>query len=1098
MPSRNLVRLLAQGSTAVGTLEARTPARLEEKGITGSGFTKVVVNTQQAIIAQGGNPQQSSTITVELLGQFGDIEVQSAAAQINLQEGSIQNLILASTAQAAQINLAAQTGINTLVAETPAIVQGQGTVEMLEANVDGVVIEAPAKKVFLADGVQANVAGKTITEGYKYVEPKKKKSKDASLSDLAVNGKKVEGFAPDTLDYTVVLPYGTEKAPVVTATACHAKAQVEITQATGLTALNNTATVLVTAESGATREYTVSFTVALDSAKAITGFKFESSQNDLGAEDVIGTIDETAKTITATVPYGTGVTSLTPTITHTGVSISPESGIAQDFTNSVTTPVKYTVTAANGTTAVYDITVYIALNDEVRLSKFEIGGQDVKESAGVNTDAGATLAVSNFTNFKGIAVQAIDPNASVTVTLKRGETETTVTDLATQAIVANDVIIVTVTAEDGTTKGRYKVTVVPVTVTSVSLNKSETTLQVGASETLTATIAPIDATNKKVNWSSSDDAIATVVDGVVTAVGAGTATITVTTEDGNKTADCAVSVKASVTFTVTDVSKAPISGATVNLDEESITTGADGTAVFSALGGSHAYTVTATGYNEATGTINVAGTAVAVNETVTLAKSTYSVTFSAEGSGTLTAKVDDTAITSGALIEHGKDIVFTAAPNTGYRVQAWKLDGSVLGEEKTTSYTLTNLQAAATVTVIFELIPTYTVTYNGNGSTGGTAPTDEGAYQEGANVTVLGEDDPPTQTGYTFAGWNTAADGSGTAYAADDTFTMGTADVTLYAQWTIADFAADENDVFGTTATFTWSAAIGASSIKIQQLTDEGSTWADATTLGELSLDATTAVVTGLTKNTAYQFKLVVNGGTTAGESNSISVTTKAAAMYGASWDSKKTINTTEMERLGDAVEADNPGFVGYFDNYAPWSGMKRCTMDEQVMVTIPKFYYKHTYADGVHQFWVADGPLETEGFALHPAFRRAGEEKECIYMGAYKASIDTSITKKVTVKGENGEDKTLTVNALASVSGALPAVQKKRYEFRASAKARGDNWCIVDALARNAVALLYLVEYADTNSQSAIGQGITGLRYSAADTVTVATTDARTNDCCK
>jgi uncharacterized repeat protein (TIGR02543 family) len=451
----------------------------------------------------------------------------------------------------------------------------------------------------------------------------------------------------------------------------------------------------------------------------------------------------------------------------------------------------------------------------------------------------------------------------------------------------------------------------------------------------------------------------------------------------------------------------------------------------------------------------------------------YPVTFSAGANGTLTATVDAKAITTGASIEHGKDVVFTAAPNTGYRVQAWKLDGSILGGETGNSYTLTNLGAAATVTVIFELIPTYTVTYNGNGSTGGTAPTDEGAYQEGANVTVLGEDDPPTQTGYTFAGWNTAADGSGTAYAADDTFTMGTADVTLYAQWTIADFAADENDVFGTTATFTWSAAIGASSIKIQQSTDEGSTWADATTYETLFSDATTAVVIGLTKNTAYQFKLVVDGGTTAGESNSISVTTKAAAMYGASWDSKT--NKTTMTRLGDAIEANNPEFVGYFDTYAPWSEMKRCTIDGQVMVKIPKFYYKHTYADGVHQFWVADGPLEAEGFDLHPAFMRAEVEKDCIYMGAYKAGDinDGGIIK------------------LTSVSGAFPAVSRIRETFREQAKNRGDKWCIVDALARNAVALLYLVEYADTNSQATIGQGITGLRYNAADTVTVATTDA-------
>ncbi|MGI6605704.1 MAG: hypothetical protein ACOX2X_01405 [Peptococcia bacterium] len=51
------------------------------------------------------------------------------------------------------------------------------------------------------------------------------------------------------------------------------------------------------------------------------------------------------------------------------------------------------------------------------LSTFKIGGQDVKGLAGVNTEEGATLAVSDFTGFQGIEVETTDPNASVTVTL---------------------------------------------------------------------------------------------------------------------------------------------------------------------------------------------------------------------------------------------------------------------------------------------------------------------------------------------------------------------------------------------------------------------------------------------------------------------------------------------------------------------------------------------------------------------------------------------------------------------------------------------------------------------------------------------------------
>ncbi len=78
----------------------------------------------------------------------------------------------------------------------------------------------------------------------------------------------------------------------------------------------------------------------------------------------------------------------------------------------------------------------------------------------------------------------------------------------------------------------------------VLLNKYSMNLAVGNSELLTATVIPADAVNKKVSWDSSAPAIATVDDqGNVTAIMAGGATITVTTEDGGKTASCAVTAE---------------------------------------------------------------------------------------------------------------------------------------------------------------------------------------------------------------------------------------------------------------------------------------------------------------------------------------------------------------------------------------------------------------------------------------------------------------------------------------------------------------------------------------------------------------------------
>ncbi|MDR2911242.1 MAG: Ig-like domain-containing protein [Bacteroidales bacterium] len=82
-------------------------------------------------------------------------------------------------------------------------------------------------------------------------------------------------------------------------------------------------------------------------------------------------------------------------------------------------------------------------------------------------------------------------------------------------------------------------------VTGVSLNKSTLSLTEGASETLTAAVTPADADNRKVTWKSDKPDIATVdAEGKVTAVKAGTAIITVTAEDGLKTAACTVTVTA--------------------------------------------------------------------------------------------------------------------------------------------------------------------------------------------------------------------------------------------------------------------------------------------------------------------------------------------------------------------------------------------------------------------------------------------------------------------------------------------------------------------------------------------------------------------------
>ncbi len=97
-----------------------------------------------------------------------------------------------------------------------------------------------------------------------------------------------------------------------------------------------------------------------------------------------------------------------------------------------------------------------------------------------------------------------------------------------------------------------KVTAVQtVAVTGVSLNQTSLTLTAGNSETLTATVSPNNATDKTITWSTSNPSVATVSNGKVTAVAEGSAIITVTTNDGKKTATCNVKVNPKPKYTVT-------------------------------------------------------------------------------------------------------------------------------------------------------------------------------------------------------------------------------------------------------------------------------------------------------------------------------------------------------------------------------------------------------------------------------------------------------------------------------------------------------------------------------------------------------------------
>jgi hypothetical protein len=121
-------------------------------------------------------------------------------------------------------------------------------------------------------------------------------------------------------------------------------------------------------------------------------------------------------------------------------------------------------------------------------------------------------------------------------------------------------------------------------------------------------------------------------------------------------------------------------------------------------------------------------------------------------------------------------------------------------------------------------------------------------------------------------------------------------------------------------------------------------------------------------------------------------------------------------------------------------------------MVEIPKFYYKSSKVGTVISWWISNQPLT--GFTVHPAFVVDAVTKEKIYMSAYEGYLATG-------------------SKLASISGVAPAVSADLPTFRGYAHNRGTGWEVNDFNTVCAIQLLYLIEYANFDSQTQIGRGV-------------------------
>ena len=154
---------------------------------------------------------------------------------------------------------------------------------------------------------------------------------------------------------------------------------------------------------------------------------------------------------------------------------------------------------------------------------------------------------------------------------------------------------------------------------------------------------------------------------------------------------------------------------------------------------------------------------------------TYSLSYSANGSTSGTAPLVQSGITSTATVSANTG----SLSRLGFRFDGWNTLANGTGTTYSASSIIT-LSSDTTLYALWVSVPTYTITYLGNGHTSGSTPSAITSSNSTVNLSL--NSGALSKTNFTFNGWNTQADGSGTRYDAGSAFTLS-ANTTLYAEW---------------------------------------------------------------------------------------------------------------------------------------------------------------------------------------------------------------------------------------------------------------------------------------------------------------------------
>ena len=305
-----------------------------------------------------------------------------------------------------------------------------------------------------------------------------------------------------------------------------------------------------------------------------------------------------------------------------------------------------------------------------------------------------------------------------------------------------------------------------------------------------------------------------------------------------------------------------------------------------------------------------------------------------------------------------------------------------------------------------------TLTYDGNGETSGNVPASATTYDDGTEVTVLGNVDasPLVKTGYTFTGWNTATGGSGDGYSAGDKITMDD-NYTLYAQWTAnsyeVEFKANGGSGSMSNQDFTYDAAQSLTSVNYTRAGYTFGGWATS----KANADAGTK---------AYDD----------GESvSNLTSTDGATVELWAIWTARPykivcIVKPTSWTNVYAYAYKDNGGSAAIKYN-ATWPGIRLDNDLQGTGLTASNEDACNTY---YYKFYTDGGASDAEGNGTAVGGAASAWDKVIFNNGDNPGSEGSTKTRSLNINASNGTTRYYLLTDAAAATGAASAYASEWY----------------------------------------------------------------------